>query len=90
MAASCCRRALEGPAIIQAEVPAAGALRPSTGAPLGEIEVTGHAIPSADLGRDWIGQKKDKSGKRKAADKDRPVPHVEAKNSTLRHCGDQL
>ena len=42
------------------------------------------------LGGNWIGQKKDKSGKRKAADKDRPVPHVEAKNSTLRHCGDEL
>jgi hypothetical protein len=42
------------------------------------------------LGGNWIGQKKDKSGKRKAADKDRPVHHVEAKNSTLRHCGDQL
>jgi hypothetical protein len=41
------------------------------------------------LGGNWIGQKKDKSGKRKAADKDRPVPHVEAKNS-IRHCGDQL
>jgi hypothetical protein len=42
------------------------------------------------LGGDWIGQKKDKSGKGKATDQDRPVPHVEAKNSTLRHCGDEL
>jgi hypothetical protein len=43
--------------------------------------------PSGD---EWVGQKQDKSGKREAADQDRPVPHVEAKNSTLRHCGDQL
>jgi hypothetical protein len=41
-------------------------------------------------GADWIGQKKNKSGKREAADQDRPVPDVEAKNSTLRHSGDEL
>jgi hypothetical protein len=42
------------------------------------------------LGGNWISEKKDKSGKGKATHQDRPVPHVEAKNSTLRHCGDEL
>jgi hypothetical protein len=57
------------------------------------------ALPSATgidarragcLGGHRIGQKKDKSGKGKATDQDRPVPHVEATNSTLRHRGDEL
>jgi hypothetical protein len=74
----------------------ARALRPAAGqAPSGIAMIT-RAKSSRErpawrcLGGYWIGQKKDKSGKGKATDHDRPVPHVEAKNSTLRHCGDEL
>jgi hypothetical protein len=42
------------------------------------------------LGGNRISQKKDEPGKGKATDQDRPVPHVQTKNSTLRHCGDEL
>jgi hypothetical protein len=60
---------------IGAHAKAARALRAAAGGPSGD---------------DWIGQKQNKSGKREASDQDRPVPHVEAKNSTLRHFGDEL
>ena len=60
---------------LSADAEAAWALRAAAGEPSGD---------------DWIGQKQDKAGKREATDQDRPVPDVEAKNSTLRHCGDEL
>jgi hypothetical protein len=58
-----------------ADAEALGALHPAAGEPSGD---------------DWIGQKQDKSGERKAADQDRPVPDIEAKNSTLRRGRDDL
>jgi hypothetical protein len=42
------------------------------------------------LGGNRISQKKDEPGKGKATDQDRPITHVQTKNSTLRHCGDEL
>jgi hypothetical protein len=39
----------------------------------------------ADLGADWIGQKKEKSGKGEATDQHRPIAHIKTKQPTPRH-----
>jgi hypothetical protein len=42
------------------------------------------------LGGNWIGQKKDESGKGKATDQNRPVPHIKAKESGRCRAGSEL
>ena len=66
---------------VGADAEAARALRP-TGGPPGEFGVTGRALPGSNLGGDWIGQKKDKSGERETAKQNRPVPHVQTEKSS--------